>query len=681
MNGKKGLRDYQDVIMMVGIVGIVVMMVIPLPPAVLDLLLAGNISFAVVLLLISMNVKRPLDFSAFPPVLLVATLFRLALNVSSTRLILLRGYAGEIINAFGNFVVGGNYVVGFVVFLILVIIQFIVITKGAERVAEVAARFTLDAMPGKQMSIDADLNAGLIGEDEARRRREEVAREADFYGAMDGASKFVKGDAIAGIVITFINVVGGLIIGVVQGGLTVDQAIKKYTLLTVGDGLVSQVPALLIATATGMIVTRSVSTGNLGEVVIGQVGGQPKAMGIAAGVLLAFSLVPGMPFVPFMVLGLMLGFLAYQMTNMARQEEEQKQQELAQEQLQRAEIVTPEDVLDMIKVDPLELEIGYGLVVLTDEQQGGDLLGRFGAVRKQCALELGMVVPMIRIRDNVQLGAHEYVIKIYGAKVAGGELRPQRFLALCGGPVELAGEQVKDPTFGMPAVWIEEDQREEAEALGCTVVDASTVLVTHVTQVIKAHAHELISRSDVQKLLNSVKEEHGPLVEELVPGLLNVGQVQGVLKNLLREGISIRNLVGILEAMADHAATADSLETLTELVRQSLARQITDTYVGPDGILRVIRLDPALEEVLREEAQEGGTVDSQFVHRLMHRLMQEIQKLAAGGYPPVVLTSPMVRRTFRRIIEPMVPQLVVLSFGEVDPRAQLEVVGMVKLEG
>jgi len=681
VNGKKGLRDYQDVIMMVGIVGIVVMMVIPLPPAVLDLLLAGNISFAVVLLLISMNVKRPLDFSAFPPVLLVATLFRLALNVSSTRLILLRGYAGEIINAFGNFVVGGNYVVGFVVFLILVIIQFIVITKGAERVAEVAARFTLDAMPGKQMSIDADLNAGLIGEDEARRRREEVAREADFYGAMDGASKFVKGDAIAGIVITFINVVGGLIIGVVQGGLTVDQAIKKYTLLTVGDGLVSQVPALLIATATGMIVTRSVSTGNLGEVVIGQVGGQPKAMGIAAGVLLAFSLVPGMPFVPFMVLGLMLGFLAYQMTNMARQEEEQKQQELAQEQLQRAEIVTPEDVLDMIKVDPLELEIGYGLVVLTDEQQGGDLLGRFGAVRKQCALELGMVVPMIRIRDNVQLGAHEYVIKIYGAKVAGGELRPQRFLALCGGPVELAGEQVKDPTFGMPAVWIEEDQREEAEALGCTVVDASTVLVTHVTQVIKDHAHELISRSDVQKLLNSVKEEHGPLVEELVPGLLNVGQVQGVLKNLLREGISIRNLVGILEAMADHAATADSLETLTELVRQSLARQITDTYVGPDGILRVIRLDPALEEVLREEAQEGGTVDSQFVHRLMHRLMQEIQKLAAGGYPPVVLTSPMVRRTFRRIIEPMVPQLVVLSFGEVDPRAQLEVVGMVKLEG
>ncbi|HHV43435.1 MAG TPA: flagellar biosynthesis protein FlhA [Firmicutes bacterium] len=675
------MRDYQDVIMMVGIVGIVVMMVIPLPPAVLDLLLAGNISFAVVLLLISMNVKRPLDFSAFPPVLLVATLFRLALNVSSTRLILLRGYAGEIINAFGNFVVGGNYVVGFVVFLILVIIQFIVITKGAERVAEVAARFTLDAMPGKQMSIDADLNAGLIGEDEARRRREEVAREADFYGAMDGASKFVKGDAIAGIVITFINVVGGLIIGVVQGGLTVDQAIKKYTLLTVGDGLVSQVPALLIATATGMIVTRSVSTGNLGEVVIGQVGGQPKAMGIAAGVLLAFSLVPGMPFVPFMVLGLMLGFLAYQMTNMARQEEEQKQQELAQEQLQRAEIVTPEDVLDMIKVDPLELEIGYGLVVLTDEQQGGDLLGRFGAVRKQCALELGMVVPMIRIRDNVQLGAHEYVIKIYGAKVAGGELRPQRFLALCGGPVELAGEQVKDPTFGMPAVWIEEDQREEAEALGCTVVDASTVLVTHVTQVIKDHAHELISRSDVQKLLNSVKEEHGPLVEELVPGLLNVGQVQGVLKNLLREGISIRNLVGILEAMADHAATADSLETLTELVRQSLARQITDTYVGPDGILRVIRLDPALEEVLREEAQEGGTVDSQFVHRLMHRLMQEIQKLAAGGYPPVVLTSPMVRRTFRRIIEPMVPQLVVLSFGEVDPRAQLEVVGMVKLEG
>ena len=292
-----------------------------------------------------------------------------------------------------------------------------------------------------------------------------------------------------------------------------------------------------------------------------------------------------------------------------------------------------------------------------------------------------MVVPMIRIRDNVQLGAHEYVIKIYGAKVAGGELRPQRFLALCGGPVELAGEQVKDPTFGMPAVWIEEDQREEAEALGCTVVDASTVLVTHVTQVIKDHAHELISRSDVQKLLNSVKEEHGPLVEELVPGLLNVGQVQGVLKNLLREGISIRNLVGILEAMADHAATADSLETLTELVRQSLARQITDTYVGPDGILRVIRLDPALEEVLREEAQEGGTVDSQFVHRLMHRLMQEIQKLAAGGYPPVVLTSPMVRRTFRRIIEPMVPQLVVLSFGEVDPRAQLEVVGMVKLEG
>ncbi|MDD2629270.1 MAG: flagellar biosynthesis protein FlhA [Limnochordia bacterium] len=677
----KQSAGYKDVVVMVGIIGIVIMMVVPLPPYILDLLLAANISFAVVLLLLSMNVKSPLDFSIFPPVLLVATLFRLALNVSSTRLILLHGYAGRIILAFGNFVVGGNYVVGLVVFLILVIIQFVVITKGSERVAEVAARFTLDAMPGKQMSIDADLNAGLIGEDEARKRRQDVAREADFYGAMDGASKFVKGDAIAGIIITFINIVGGLIIGVVQGGLSVGDAIQKYTLLTVGDGLVSQIPALLIATATGMIVTRNASTGNLGEVFLEQVGAQPKTIGIAAGVLVVFSLIPGLPFFPFLMIGLLLGITAYRLTSAGKQAEEEYRLEKAKDEQQRSEIITPEDVLEMIKVDPLEVEIGYGLVVLTDEKQGGDLLSRFGAVRKQCALELGMVVPMIRIRDNVQLGMHNYTVKIYGAKVGEGELRPNRLLALCSEPMEeLAGEHVKDPTFGMPAVWIQEEQRDEAEALGCTVVDPSTVLVTHITQVIKDHAHELLGRTEVKKLLDSLKQDHGPLVDELVPNQLSIGQIQSVLKNLLKEGISIRNLVGILEAMADHASSADSIETLTEYVRQSLSRQITEEYLGPDGILRVIRLDPALEALLAEEAKTGGIIEAQFVHRLMHRLMQEIQKLAVGGYPPVVLTSAPARPVFRRIIEPLVPQLIVLSFNEIDPKIQLEVVGMVNHE-
>ncbi len=550
-----------------------------------------------------MNIQGALQFSIFPSLLLITTLFRLALNVSSTRLILLQGYAGEIIRAFGNFVVGGNYVVGFVVFLILVVIQFIVITKGAERVAEVAARFTLDAMPGKQMSIDADLNAGLIDEKEARRRRAEIEREADFYGAMDGASKFVKGDAIAGLVITAINIIGGFAVGVGQRGMGLGEALQHYTLLTVGDGLVTQIPALLIATATGIIITRAASEANMGRDVSHQLLSEPRVLAIAAGVLVLFAVVPGLPTVPFLVLSLLFGLLGY--ASSRRHQERQVQEMEKEAQREAEEAKKPERVSALLKLDAIELEIGYSLIPLVDANQGGDLLDRITMIRRQIAIELGLVVPPIRIRDNMQLGPNAYVIKIKGIEVGRGELMPGHYLAMESGPVSkrVSGIETREPAFGLPALWIPEEAKEEAELAGYTVVDSPSIIATHLTEIIRSNAAELLGRQDVKKLLDELKEDHAALVDEVVPELLTVGEVQRVLQNLLREGVPIRDLVTILETLGDFAwATKDQI-FLTEKVREALARQISKQYTNDQGYIPVITLDPAWEQEIADALQ------------------------------------------------------------------------------
>nr|MBO2478378.1 flagellar biosynthesis protein FlhA [Bacillota bacterium] len=532
-----------DITIVLAVVLIVVMMVVPLPTGLIDLLLAVNISLALLVLMLTMNVRHPLEFSVFPTLLLVLTLFRLALNVSTTRLILLQAHAGSIIQAFGNFVVGGNYVVGFVVFLILVVIQFIVITRGAERVAEVAARFTLDAMPGKQMSIDADLNAGLITEEQARQRRLDIQREADFYGAMDGASKFVKGDAIAGLIITAVNILGGFAVGVGQRGMDISEALQRYTLLTVGDGLVTQIPALLIATATGIIITRAASEASLGRDVTGQLAAEPRVLMVAAGTLVAFALIPGLPFVPFMALAVLMGGLGM----VARREQERSKAPPPKPQPEPAADRRPESVLGLLHVDPMEIEIGYGLIPLVDVEQGGDVLERISMIRRQMALELGIVVPSIRIRDNMELNANAYVVRIKGVEVGRGELMPTHYLAMdSGATAKIPGIETREPAFGLPALWISPSDRAAAEQAGYTVVDASAVLATHLTEIIRRHAADLLGRQETKALLDKVKEEFPAVVEELVPELLSIGEVQRVLQGLLREGVPIRNLVVIL---------------------------------------------------------------------------------------------------------------------------------------
>ncbi|HEY8531386.1 MAG TPA: flagellar biosynthesis protein FlhA, partial [Limnochorda sp.] len=566
------LTRQSDLVVILGILLIVVMMVLPMPPALLDVLLAFNISLSLMTLLVTMNVKEALEFSVFPSLLLVATLFRLALNISSTRLILLHGYAGQVIQAFGHFVVGGNYVVGFIIFLILVIIQFVVITRGAERVAEVAARFTLDAMPGKQMAIDADLNAGIIDEKQARERRAKIQREADFYGAMDGASKFVKGDAIASIIITVINVLGGLLIGVAQRGLSLADALTTYTLLTVGDGLVTQIPALLLSTATGMIVTRAASTSNLGHQLTAQVGADPQVLMISGGALGVIGILPGLPTAPFLTLGAMLGSMGYILQRRHREAERQEQvQADRRAQEQRRE---PEDVASLVQVDPLELEVGYGLVPLVDASQSGELLDRIALIRRQMAQDLGLLVPSVRIRDNLALEPSQYRIKIKGIPVGEGELRLGEFLAMEAGQVseKIEGIPTREPAFGLPALWIPASRKDEAEAAGYTVVDPTSVVATHLSEVIRSYAHELLGRQEVRRLLDQLKRDYPAVVEELVPQVVTVGEVQRVLQNLLREGVAIRDLVTILEAIGDGATTSKNIEYLTGLAREALGR-------------------------------------------------------------------------------------------------------------
>lgn len=678
------IQRYSDVIIAVTLVMIVIMMIIPLPTALLDVLICLNITIALIVIMSAIYNEEALDLSVFPSLLLVTTLFRLALNISSTRLILLNGYAGEVITAFGNFVVGGNPVVGFIMFIILVIINFIVITKGSERVAEVSARFTLDAMPGKQMAIDADLNQGSITDAEAKIRREKIQREADFFGAMDGASKFVKGDAIAAIVIMLINIGGGFVIGMVQRDMDAVTALNTYTLLTVGEGLVSQIPALLISTATGLIVTRAAAEGNLGNDLVAQLFNNERIFFINAGVLTMLAIVPGLPGIPFFSLALICAFIGYSLhrKSTAVSEEEAVSERETQA---KAEATRPENIVSLLQVDPMELEIGYSLIPLVDTVQGGDLLDRIVMIRRQCALELGLVVPTIRIRDNIQIKPNSYIIKLKGMEIARGELMLDHFLAMNSGTVfeEIPGIETTEPAFGLPALWIPESQREQAELNGYTVVDAVSVLATHLTEVIKQHASEILGRQETQNLIDNLAKTHQSLVQEVVPELLGVGEVQKVLAYLLDERISIRDMATIMEVLSDYARVTKDPEILTEYVRHAMARQIS-AQVVQGNILPCITLDPALENrivggVQRTDHGSYVNLDPDTMRRMISSLNSEIEKMSNMGYPPVVLTSPAVRLYFRKLVSRSVSGITIVSHAEINQNVEIQILGVVRV--
>lgn len=679
------LIKHPDVVISVGVVAILMVMLLPLPRFLLDLLLSFDITLSVIILLVGLQVRRPIEFSVFPSVLLMITLFRLSLNIASTRLILLHGNegagaAGEVIRAFGNFIVGGNYTVGLVVFSILVIINFVVVTKGAGRVAEVAARFTLDAMPGKQMSIDADLNAGLINEADARRRRREIAEESDFYGAMDGASKFVRGDAIAAVIIILVNIVGGLAIGILQQGMSPALAAQTYTVLTVGEGLVAQIPALIVSTAAGIVVTRAASETDLGGEMTRQLLMSSKPVGIAAGILLALGLVPGLPHVAFLVLGSAIAWIAYHLHQ--------------QEQVQAAPQpvpTTPKAEEALVRVTPLDLmevQVGYGLIGLVEGTQGTALLDRIKALRRQFAEAMGFVVPPIHIRDNLQLRPNEYAIMLKGVEVAKADVLPGHLLAIDPGTAQrglVQGIATKEPAFGLPALWIPEEAREQAQMAGYTVVDASSAIATHLSELIKRHGHELLGRQEVQALLDEVGKAHPKLVEELIPTLVPLGTVVRVLGNLLKEGIPIRDLRSILEAVSDQATNTKDAEVLTEYARQALARTITKQYQAPDGSLQVITLDPRLDRSLAEQAAAlppGATLnlDPTFSHKLLTGLKQAAERVAARGQQPIVLCSQVVRRHLRRHSDRILHAVPVLGLNEVDSFVRLQSLDTVRID-
>ncbi|HEY8420984.1 MAG TPA: flagellar biosynthesis protein FlhA [Thermoclostridium sp.] len=667
----------------VAVWGVIIILVIlvPMPTVLMDLLFVINITISLLILLNAIYAKDALSMSSFPTLLLFTTLFRLALNIAATRLIIGQGNAGKVIESFGKFVGGNNIVVGAIIFLTIMLVQFLVITKGAERVSEVAARFTLDAMPGKQMAVDADLNAGLINEAQAKERRKNIQREADFYGSMDGASKFVKNDAIFGFITVALNVIGGFIMGMMQDkGATVGEILQKYTILTIGNGLVVQIPALLISVATGIIVTRAASEEELSEEIVGQLFTSPRTMFIAAGACFVMSFIIGR----FLMI-LVAALLIIIGINMRGSEEEKlKMDEKEVEERTVEEIRKPENVITLLHVDPIELEFGYGLIPLADVNQGGDLLDRVVMIRRQLALELGMIVPVIRLRDNIQLNPNQYVIKIKGVEVSSGELLMDHFMAMNPGTAEdeIEGIPTTEPAFGLPALWITESQRDRAEMLGYTVVDPPSIISTHMTEVIKRHAHELLSRQDVQTLLDNVKSNYPAIVEELVPKQLSLGEVQKVLCNLLREGVSIRDMVTILETLSDYAAVTRDTDMLTEYVRQSLGRAISKSFITPDNS-DVITLDPQLEQLILDSIQktEGGsylTIEPSVSNVIIQNLLKLVEKVAQLGKQPIVLASPMVRLYFKRMTEQYIPGLVVLSYNELDPSAKVRSIGMVK---
>ena len=670
---------------------LVVLMIVPVPPWVLDMLLSVNITLALVILLVTLYTENALSFSVFPTLLLIVTLFRLSLNITGTRSILLHGYAGQVIEAFGNVVVGGNYAVGIVIFAILIIIQFVVITNGAGRVAEVAARFTLDAMPGKQLAVDADLNAGLITEAEARQRRKDIQRAADFYGAMDGASKFVRGDAVAAVIIVFVNIIGGIVVGMLQLKLPIVEALQRFTLLTIGEGIVTQIPALLISTATGIIVTRAASEGSFGHDLTRQLVQEPRALAIGAGLLILFGMF-GLPPLFMLPLAAVLIMLAYRSRNVAKAEAAKNARSAkgvagqpgapgvagsAQPAVKPAESVVP-----LLSYDPMELEIGFGLIPLVDVSQGGDLLERITMIRRHAARELGIVVPPIRVRDNLQLKPSTYVVKIYGLEVTRAEVMVSRLLAMNPGTAVsgIDGIPTTEPAFGLPALWVAESARGDAEMAGYTVIDPTSVIATHLTEIIKTHAPDLLGRQETSALLDNVKQHYPVVVDELIPNLLTVGEVQRVLQNLLRERIPIRNLLLILENLADGARASKDVDYLTEKVRTAMARHICAEY-AENGLLSVITVDPRLETLLGEAVRRGedayALLDPGTVAKIYASLTRRITDAQQSGLQPIVLTSPGTRLALKRLTERAAPSLVVLSYSEIAPGLRVESIGQV----
>lgn len=675
---------FGEVAMAIIVICVILLIIIPLNTVFMDFLLIMNIAIALIVLLISLGTTETLQFSTFPSLLLILTIFRLGLNISTTKLILgNNGEAGNVIRTFGEFVVQGNLVVGFVVFLIIIAMQFIVITKGSERVAEVAARFTLDAMPGKQMAIDADLNTGAINEEEARTRRTNVQREADFYGAMDGASKFVKGDAILSIVITIINIVGGILIGVFSSGMSFQNVVQVYTLATIGDGLVSQIPALLISVATGIIVTRAASDAKMGDDVRMQLFGQPLPLIITGCTLFLITLIPGLPKIPLIITGAIL--VALGISKLSQEEEVVELADVDAEAELAMQRRRPEDVLELLQVDPVELELGYAIIPIADVAQGGDLLDRIVMIRRQCALDLGMVIPTIRLRDNIQLGANEYVVKIKGNEVARGELLIDHFLAM-NPEDEIAvvnGIPTIEPAFGLPAVWITESQREEAELLGYTIVDPPSVIATHLTEVLKKFGFELLGRQQVQSILDTVRQTQPALVDEVVPKLFNLGEVQKILANLLRENVSIRDMSTIIETLADYGNITHDTDLLTEYVRQALRRAITKRFV-PGSKAHVVTLEPELEQTILDnirKTERGSYVamEPQALQNVFVNLKKCAERLLSKGVAPIVLTSPMVRLHFKKLTEQIIPDLVVLSYNELEQNVEIFSDGVVSM--
>ena len=675
----KVLGGNTDLILAGLVLLILSLMIVPLPPFMLDVLISANITFSIVLLMVSMYVTSPLELSAFPGLLLILTLFRLSLNVASARLILSQGYAGEVIHAFGSFVVQGNYVVGVIIFIILATIQFVVIIKGSGRIAEVTARFTLDAMPGKQMSIDADMNSGLITEEQARQRRMTLQREADFFGAMDGASKFVKGDAIAGMIIIMVNVIGGFIIGMAQLGMSFTESLAHYTLLTIGDGLVTQIPALVISTAAGMIVTRSASGSQLDVELRRQLLSRPKALYVAGGTLGFFAIIPGLPTVPFLALGSVMAAAGYMRSQMIADKSAHAEATPAVAEKK------DEKIESYLQVDPIEVEIGYGLISMVDEEAGGDLFQRITNLRKQIALELGLIVPPIRVRDNLQLQPSHYVVRIRGVQVAAGELYMDRYLAMSPSMKEgdLSGIPVTDPTFGLPAVWIEKSQRDNAEVLGFTVVEAAAVLSTHLAETLKRNADRILSRQEVKILIDNLKKEYQALVDEINPDVLPLGTLQKVLQNLLKERVPIRDLVTIIESLLDYSKVTKNTEVLTEYVRHALSETIAALFTDPSGTIHAIALDPSVEQILSNSLQTQKEVTStlglspEITKGINSSVTRNLEHAQSFGYDPVIICSATVRLYFYRLIHTNFQQVAVTSYTELPARTEIDVIGRI----
>lgn len=672
-----------DIVLGLFVVGLIFLIIIPLPPTILDVLLIINISISTIILMSALFSKEPLDISLFPTLLLLTTLFRLGLNLSSTRMILRDGYAGEVVQAFGEFVAGGDIVIGCIMFIIITIVNMQVITKGSERVAEVTARFTLDAMPGKQMAIDADLNTGFIDEAEAKKRRKKIQDEAAFFGSMDGAAKFVKNDAMVGILITFVNVIGGMIIGVAMGGLEFSDALQKYTIVTIGDGLVSAIPSLLISTATGILVTKTSTEQEMSTTLTKQLLSSPLVLIIVGITITVLGVFTPMGVVVTLPIAAVWFFIASRLNK--QQKIAEVESEIDTEDEAAEEIRKPENVISLLQVDPIELEFGYGIIPLADVHQGGDLLDRVVMIRRQIALELGSIVPIVRLRDNIQLAPNAYSIKIKGVEVAKGEILFDHYMAMNPGYVEeeIDGIATTEPAFGLPALWITEMQREKAEVKGYTVVDCPSIIATHLTEVIKRHLHELLSRQDVQTLINNVAETHPTLISELTPKLLSVGDIQKVLGNLLKEGISIRDLVTICEVLADYATSVRDTDVLTEYVRQGLARAISrKLFTLPTN--QVITLDPTVEQQIMSSVQhteQGAYValDPKVVQNLMNQLKREVNKLTSVGLQPIILTSPIVRIYFKHLTEQYMPDLIVISYNEIEQDVEIQSIGMVSI--